>query len=95
MARVFSSTRLRQNVNQLFSDHCQDKYAKIFYRRSPKNTPIMTITQHVETLKVQARRQLTQQGMKVMSMGLVEGTLHIHYKDRDGEIRLQLLTLPI
>lgn len=55
----------------------------------------MTITQHVETLKVQARRQLTQQGMKVMSMGLVEGTLHIHYKDRDGEIRLQLLTLPI
>lgn len=59
-----------------------------------KRTPHMTTTQQIETLKVQARRQLNNQGMKVMSMGLIEDVLHVQYKDRDGEIRLQLFTLP-
>ncbi len=54
----------------------------------------MTTTQQIQALKVQARRQLNNQGMKVMGMGLIEDVLHVQYKDRDGEIRLQLFTLP-
>jgi hypothetical protein len=59
-----------------------------------KTTQLMTTTQQIQALKVQARRQLNNQGMKVMGMGLIEDVLHVQYKDRDGEIRLQLFTLP-
>ncbi|WP_179198000.1 hypothetical protein [Nostoc sp. T09] len=55
----------------------------------------MTSNQQLEALKLQARRQLTNQGMKVLSMAFIQNVLHIHYKDQRGEIQLKLFELPV
>ncbi len=53
----------------------------------------MPTSKQIEALKVQSRCQLTNQGMKVVSMAFINDALHIHYKDRQGEIKLKLLAL--